>query len=536
MNKIIFVLVLNLIVFSSVIYAAKAEHKAPDEYVVVAGKSVMTDPAWSKVVKKLQKKHQAAFIQYDTLPAEALKELQRINPRYVAFVEKPENIGPDYVIGINRLSCRIDEDAYADFLWGIITGYDARNAMEMVENAARPLVVRNVFSTSAFRDSATVFSFERYAWMDDYNRGMWGQKQADGTVAWRGLEPSGRSWVDPASGIEVSTLIAADFLDRFIQLYSETQPDWVLTGAYLDQPRWAGDVFNKMDFVPVSKSTVFQFPLPFGDIAVMKAKDGALYADYPEGAKPLPEQKTPKVHIAAGDNFGGNVANTRESLPIAWMNGGHAAAVIGYVTPNWYGVGGYGVVKHWLASAGRHTLPEAAFLNRQDIIARLNRWNPRLAGMNFPYEQVEEPVDIISEATGTDLPTRELIGYLYDRDAVAYYGDPKWDVRLQGDTTERGFTVKMETGEKSCTITVTTLPGFNTNQMVGGGYKPEYTRNLPFSYIFPERLPNARLAAGQAWDAVTDENFILIYTPGFEANKEYRIVIDFDGKTKKGSL
>lgn len=533
MNKIIFVLVLNLIVCSPVLHAAKAEHKAPGEYVVVAGKSVMTDPAWSKVAKKLQKKHRAALIQYDTLPAEALKELQRINPRYVAFVEKPQHIGPGYVIGINRLSCLMDEDVYADFLWGIITGYDARNAMEMVENTARPLVVRNVFSTSAFRDSATVFSFERYAWMDDYNRGMWGQKQTDGTVAWRGLEPSGHSWIDSASGIPVSTVTAADFFDCFIRLYRETQPDWVLTGAALDRPRWSSDVFNITDFEPVSKSTVFQFPLPFGDIAMMKTKDGAIYADYPEGAKPLPEKKTPKVYIAAGDNFGGNVANTRESLPIAWMNGGQAAAVIGYVTPNWYGVGGYGVVKHWLASAGRYTLPEAAFLNRQDIIARLNRWNPRLAGMNFPYGQLDETTDIISEASGEALPTRELIGYLYDRDAVAYYGDPKWDVRLQENTEEKGFTVKMETGEKSCTVIVTTLPSFNIKQMKGRDYKPEYTRNLPFSYIFPERLPNARLASGQTWDAVTDENFMLIYAPQFEANREYRIVIDFDGKTKQ---
>lgn len=534
MNKVIFILFLNLICSFPALYAGKAGKVVGNGYVVVTGKSVMADPEWCGVVKRLEKKHQAVLIQYEVSPEEVLKELQKICPRYVAFVEKPEHIGPDYVIGINRLSCRVDGDVYADFLWGIITGYDARNAMEMVENAARPLVVRNVFSTSSFRDTLTVNSFGRYAWMDDYNRGMWGQKQLDRGITWRGLEPSGPGWLDSASGLTVSAVVPADFFDRFIQLYRETEPDWVLTGAFLDRPRWNADTFTPADLQPVSQSTVFQFPLPFGPTALMTAREGRIWADYPDGARLLPEKKSPKVYVAAGDNFGGNVANTRESLPVAWMNGGHAAAVIGYVTPNWYGVGGYGVVKHWVASAGRYTLPEAAFLNRQDIIARLNRWNPQLAGMNFPYGQIGEPVDIISAATGTGIPTRELVGYLYDRDAVAYYGDPKWDVRLQENTAGKGFTIKMETGEKSCTVTVATLPGFNINQMIGGGYKPEYTRNLPFSFIFPERLPNARLAPGQTWDAVADENFILIYMPGFEANKEYRIVIDFDGKTKKG--
>ena len=49
---------------------------------------------------------------------------------------------------------------------------------------------------------------------------------------------------------------------------------------------------------------------------------------------------------------------------------------------------------------------------------------------------------------------------------------------------------------------------------------------LPFSYFFPERLPNPRLAAGQAWNAAVDENFLLIYDPGFEPGKTYTIRLD----------
>ena len=42
--------------------------------------------------------------------------MQKWRPRYVAVVEKPEKLGRDYVIALNQLSRRVDEDIYADFL------------------------------------------------------------------------------------------------------------------------------------------------------------------------------------------------------------------------------------------------------------------------------------------------------------------------------------------------------------------------------------------------------------------------------------
>jgi zinc protease len=50
--------------------------------------------------------------------------------------------------------------------------------------------------------------------------------------------------------------------------------------------------------------------------------------------------------------------------------------------------------------------------------------------------------------------------------------------------------------------------------------------DLPFSYIFEKRLKNPRLAEGQQWKAVVDENFLIIYEPDFKPNSTYEIVID----------
>ncbi|MFR7877219.1 MAG: hypothetical protein ACLU4J_12975 [Butyricimonas paravirosa] len=51
--------------------------------------------------------------------------MREIKPRYVAVVEKPENVSRDFVVDLNRMSREVDEDIYVDFLWGIITGIDA---------------------------------------------------------------------------------------------------------------------------------------------------------------------------------------------------------------------------------------------------------------------------------------------------------------------------------------------------------------------------------------------------------------------------
>lgn len=526
MNKIILFLLFSFLLLS--VYAKpkveKKKYTTGKEYAVIAGEDVMNDPEWEKVVEELQKKHQALLFQYKESPSEILQKLQKNTPRYVAFVEKPENIGADYVKCINQLSRQVDEDIFADFLWGIITGYDANSAMKMVKNATNPLVVRNMLSTSAFRDASVGEWFERYAWMDDFNMGMWGQKKANGDIDWQGLNASGSVQIDAASGYAITEFQPVDYFDKFISLYQETMPDCFLTNSYSTNPRWNSDSFSMSDFHPVSKATAFQSNLPFCDIAAIKAKNGYWYADYPE-AKPLPETGKPKVYIAAGDNFGGDVAHSKESMSIAWMSGGNAAAVIGYVAPNWFGIGSFGIVKYWITNAGRYSLPEAAFLNRQHIISLLNRWHPTLATMNFPYTHIDQAIDIIATTSGIKNPTRAEIGCLYDRDVMAYYGDPKWNVRLQEHPGSRNFTVTSEQNNDQYIITIVTHSDFTMQSLAGNHYQPECTLDLPFSYFFPQRLPNAHLADGQKWDIALDENFIFVYNTNFEPNQTYRIVL-----------
>ena len=75
---------------------------------------------------------------------------------------------------------------------------------------------------------------------------------------------------------------------------------------------------------------------------------------------------------------------------------------------------------------------------------------------------------------------------------------------------------------------VVTGENFSLEKMRGDKFKQEHVLDLPFSYIFPQRLSSPRLAEGQEWEVALDENFVLVYNAEFEPNSVYEIVIDVE--------
>ena len=148
----------------TMIFAACYAYATNPDYVVLVSETVNEDKAWRDVVETLAERHDAEVILFNKSPREAMKSLKRVNPRYVAIVDKPENIGRDYVIDFHNVSRDIDDDIYADFMWGIITGYDAEAAMRMVNNSNEPLVFQDAVATIMERNSAKWF--DNYAWGD----------------------------------------------------------------------------------------------------------------------------------------------------------------------------------------------------------------------------------------------------------------------------------------------------------------------------------------------------------------------------------
>ena len=456
----------------------------------------MSDEAWKEVANTIALKHNAEVVTFVELPREALDALRSHNPRYVAIVDMPENIGRDYVIDLHMMCREVDNDIYGDFMWGVITGYDAAAAMRMVDNSTEPLLVKDAVATIMELNSAKWF--DNYAWVDDHTRGLWGYK-------------NGRN-----GEIVTDTVAKEQVLDKFKELYEAYDPDLIVTAAHATQQN-------------------LEMPYSLGHI---KPRNGKLYTQniFTGEERDIVESGKRRVYTAVGNCLIGDMNNTNESMAAAWMNGSNVATMIGYVVTTWHGRSGWGALKYWVTNPERYTLADAVYINQQDFLHQQNEWYPELINERYEYcdkfmEELTTVANRLSEVLGREVDMNnaadwDMMGFWHDRDVLVYYGDPMWKINLQSVEKENDYTVNSSVRADKCVVTITTGANFSLERMAGDKFKQEHVLDLPFSYIFPERLVNPRLAEGQNWDAVVDENFLLVYNPEFEPNTTYEIVIE----------
>jgi len=480
---------------STIFIATSAMATAPkSDYVVLASRAVVEDAQWQSVVEALADRHNAEVVCFESMPREAMKQLKRLNPRYVAIVDMPENIGRDYVIDIHHVSRDIDKDIFADFMWGIVTGYDADAAMRMIENSREPLVVKDAVATIMELNSAKWF--DNYAWVDDHTKGLWGEKRGrDGEITTGMVAPE-------------------EVLRKFTELYAEYDPDLIVTAAHATQKN-------------------LEMPYSLGNL---KPRDGKLYAEdrFTKEEWDLEESGKRRVYAAVGNCLIGDINNTRESMAVAWMNGSNATTMIGYVVTTWHGRNGWGALKYWVTNPERYTLAESVYINQQDFLYQQNEWYPELIDERYNYldgfeEELTTAANRLAEVLGRELSFEsaedwDMIGFWHDRDVLVYYGDPKWEVRLQS-ANEQDYTVSSERRGKEYIVTITTGENFSLERMRGDKFKQEHVLDLPFSYIFPERLKSPQVIDSNGWKSVIDENFLLIYDAPLEPSSKYEIVI-----------
>ena len=469
-----------------------------NNYLVLASEDVANDAEWMAVAEKLAKKHNSHIVTFAEAPRDVLETLRAENPRYVAIVDKPENIGRDYVIDLHLMCRDIDEDIYADFLWGIITGYDAAAAERMVDNSTEPLVIKDAVATIMELNSAKWF--DNYAWVDDHTRGLWGYK-------------NGRD-----SKIVTDMVEKEEVLNKFKELYEAYDPDLVVTAAHATQQN-------------------LEMPYSLGHI---RPRDGKLYAQniFTGEERDIIESGKRRVYTAVGNCLIGDMNNTKESMAAAWMNGSNAATMIGYVVTTWHGRNGWGALKYWVTNPFRYTLAEAVYMNQQDFIHQQDAWYPELRKERYTFcdgfmEELNTAAERMQEVLGREVSFEsaddwDMLGFWHDRDVLVYYGDPMWNVMLQGVESENDYTVESRLEGGQYIITITTSENFSLERMKGDKFKQEHVLDLPFSYFFPERLVNPRLAEGETWDVALDENFILVYNAEFAPSSTYEIILDVE--------
>jgi hypothetical protein len=420
---------------------------------VIVKKSTGEDAQWRKVVAALQTKHNASVITYETSVDESLDALKRQFPRYTCFVARPTEATGDFVKQVHQLTRKLDDDPYTDTFWGILTGYDAANALAVASHD-EPLVVKKVASGTAFA-------------IEMVTEGLWYDESVKNKMVKK--EPGGKA--SQLEGPDDTTQALVDTLNNY-------RANLFITSGHASQANWQiGFSYHNGQF---------------------KSGAGQMYGLDCKGNRIDIDSPNPKVYLAVGNCSMGDI-NGPDAMVLAWTNDVGVKQMLGYTKPTWFGYMGWGVLDYFVEQPGRYTLTEAFFANNHALIHRLN--NP-----------------------GT--PKGDLRGLEFDRDVVAFYGDPKWSAKMADHP--KYYSQKLEISDGIHTLTITPNRGKDSFKPVNRNGSQRGGR--PIVQFLPCRVKDVTVIAGANLKPVVADDFILLPNPR-ECGPDQDYVVQFKAKT-----
>lgn len=503
MYKIITIFLLLL--FGNIEEIFALQPKGGIDYVVLVSKSVQQDVEWQPVVDELVQRHQAVVLSFENRISEQKVKLSELAPRYVAIVEKSEQLNRDFIIDLNRTSRTIDEDIYPDFLWGIITGYDGAAALDLVRNAEIKQEVGSALLSNVADFEKNPY-FEKLAFTNDDQQ--WGVKSnGQDTLV---LSPK---WQTPER-----------LTENYLNWYQKNDPEFLMFRPTTLQ--------NSLNFVTNSKNGVGRAFPNKGQLSLCN--------------KPLTLGGTAKVCLVEG--LLANTFGTNENVMTALMKQANVTALLGCWDFSTHMRSVWGTLKYWITIPGNVTLSQAHYINQLEIIDKLNKWHPEFLDETYPYCDTiskmvlhfyhsQDPVrKRVTELMGDLDHYVDISGFIRERDVIIYYGDPKWDVTVKDWNQRIPYTIDYVIKGRKCIVTVKTTSEYSW-EAVCGDLRKDYDvfreggtiGPLPLYGFFPQRLKNPRFAKQNTeWEGVIDENIFMITNAYFEPNQTYKIVLNID--------
>ena len=446
------------------------------DYVVVVSKATQSDSQWSKVVEELVAKHQAEVVVYDTHISESLPALRETFPRYACFVATSAEASIQMVADVHRLTRKLDDDPYADVFWGILTGYDAANALAIAKER-EPLVIKRVASGTELA-------------MDRVTEGVWYCELEQNRMVRK--TPGGEAKQSKGPSDTTQALAAT---------LTEYKADLFVTSGHATERNWQiGFRYRNGEF---------------------QSKGGELFGVDTMGNKIPILSPNPKVYLPIGNCLMGHIDGP-DAMALAFMNSAGVRQMMGYTVPTWYGYAGWGCLDYFVEQPGRYTFVEAFFANQNALIDRLETNFPDIAKLDTPPGSIPpRKFSLSAAAKKAGLSQNAGLGLLHDRDVVALYGDPAWSAKLapgklsyeqtmtEGAAGVFALEIKPLLGEKS-------FEPVNRNGAERGW--------RPFVQFFPHRLKDIEIISGKELSPVITDNFVLIPNPKIcDPNKTYRV-------------
>ncbi len=431
-------------------------------YAVVVSAATAADPAWRAVVEALAGRHHATVLRYTNAVTEALAPLQALFPRHTCFVARPQEAGRDVVVAVHRLMRRLDADPYTDGFWGILTGYDAANALRLAQYG-KPLTVRKV----AAGTDVALDACEEGVWYCELQQGRMVRKEQGGAP--RQLEGPADT---TAALVETLTTYGADL---FVASGHATEHDWQIGYRYRN--------------------------------GSFRCAGGELYGLDTKGQRLPIRSAGPRVYMPVGNCLMGHIDGTN-AMALAWLNSGGVHQMLGYLQPTWYGYAGWGCLDYFVEQPGRFTFTEAFFANQHALVQRLAAYFPDLVAAEGPAKlPAGYAPGAAAQAAG--LTAQDARGLLFDRDMVAFYGDPAWAARLADGARSWEQTLTVRGDE----YTLEVRPARGAQSYAPVSRNGSQRGGRPIVHYLPRRIGPAQIVSGAEWRPVITDDFVLIPLP-----------------------
>lgn len=271
-------------------------------------------------------------------------------------------------------------------------------------------------------------------------------------------------------GPEDTTQVLVDALNAY-------QPDLIVTSGHATERNW---------------QIGFRYENGF-----FQCRDGRLFGRDTQNHEYAVDSDNPKIYMPIGNCLMGHVDGP-DAMALAWMNSAGIKQMLGYTVPTWFGYGGWGVLDYFVEQPGRYSFQEAFLANHHALVHRLR---------------------------DQTIAAGERKGLEYDRDTVAFYGDPAWEARMAPGPLWYEQTLTEENGTYTLTITpnrgAASFDTVNNNGSQRGG--------RPFVAFLPQRLKDVSLLAGENLAPLITDDFVLVPRPATcDPERTYRV--EFTGR------
>ena len=325
------------------------DEPAQPDYAVVVKLSTYDDPDWQAVADALLDKYQGQLFIWNDSPNEVLNDVADFEPTHIGFVCETTTTNPNFIQNtIWPFTRDLDNDVYCDAIWGIITGYNAEDALD------------NVTGPLGF-DIRTVLSGTDACDLEYYPQGV-------------------RTYEEEYNRYDVK--------------YSDSNEIEEFTDGPTDRTEWLVTMLNEgIDILNYNPVDIFytngngfhnnwqlHYPAP-GQEGFFRSNDGQVYGETSTGSYINVNSDNPKIYFGLGNSDIGQIY-TNGSMAPSWIHTGGANQYTGYLIDE-------------EADSYQHGATKAYFYK----VARNNTW-----AESFLLGNVALQYDLINETPGTNPP------------------------------------------------------------------------------------------------------------------------------------